>query len=91
MNDKQRAEFEKWAREEGFDTERHNDMNQEIMDWYACGQTDMAWKVWQAAIASVTVELPTLIIDEYDNGDTLEYVEMSELKDALNGAGVKYK
>ena len=76
MNDKQRAEFEKWFPKELEDK---------------AGVKSLMWHVWQAAIASVVVELPTMIIDEYDNGDVLEYVEMSELKDALTNAGVKYK
>jgi len=85
MNEKQRADFEKWAKTNSFqlDVDKYGSYKS-ICTW-------SAWKAWQAAIASVTVELPTLIIDEYDNGDILEYVEMSELKDALSGAGVKYK
>lgn len=56
-----------------------------------CLARQVAWSAWQASRHAVTVDLPTLIIDEYDNGDTLEYVEVSELKEALDKAGITYK
>lgn len=59
MNDKQRAEFEEWAREntDFFEFKQFSGRIRENGN-YACKDEQKAFVVWQAAIASVVVELP---------------------------------
>jgi len=86
MNDKQWAEFENWASKHEYDLTWSS-----AIDCYAIMRTRVVFDAWQSAIASVVVKLPELIIDEYGNGETLEYAEMSELKESLTEAGIRYE
>ena len=80
MSDKQRATFEKWL-QGGYNK-----------DWlvscngYADPTVDRMWLSWQAAIESVVVELP-----KGDGDETGWLVSLTEVEDALDAAGVKYK
>ena len=86
MNDKQRAEFERWASQHEYDLTWIGAIN-----CYAIMRTRIVFDAWCAAIASVAVDLPTAIIDEFENGDTIEYVEISEIKESLSRAGIRYE
>lgn len=59
MNEKQRAEFEKWAVQHKYDLTWIGAIN-----CYAIMRTRIVFDAWQAAIASVVVELPCW--SEYD-------------------------
>lgn len=50
------------------------------------GTESIAWQAWQAAIASAFVELP-----KGDGDETGWLVSLTEVEDALDAAGVKYK
>lgn len=83
MNDKQRAEFEKWA--EGsyvLDKSKYGE--------YLAVKTNLAWKAWQAAIASVVVKLPPRLrgIDEQCRINN-KAVDMMQQK--LTEAGIRYE
>lgn len=81
MNDKQRAEFERWA-------ERyHGSLNMgKVGLIYSNQNVQHDFNVWQAAIASVVVELPETFVDRGDHYAYLEHL----VKQAIEDAGVKY-
>lgn len=82
MNDKQRTEFEKWYRE---------NINKDG-PFMGCGKlmrsehAMFGLMCWQAAISSVVVELPDMIVDSCDHFVYLEHL----VKQAIADAGVKY-
>lgn len=79
MNDKQRAEFEKWYASTDF-WKMENSMAKKI-----------ALDSWQAAIASVVVELPA-IEKAATNEHPSELVYIANyVHDALKSAGVRYE
>lgn len=76
MNDKQRSEFDGWA--EGkyiIDRSKYGD--------YKAASTNRAFDCWQAAIASVVVELP----ESYGIGE----VYLPAMLRALDEAGIRYE
>lgn len=82
MNDKQRAEFEKWL-QEGYNK-----------DWlvscngYADPTVDRMWLSWQAALSSVVVELPEM----HDGSNPCRcYYDKDEVEQALTEAGIRYE
>lgn len=79
MNDKQRAEFEKWAASKGMNVKR----SPYAESGYSFGSTENAWSGWQAAIASVVVELP----ESYGIGE----VYLPAMLRALDEAGIRYE
>lgn len=81
MNDKQRAAFEKWAGQYEYDLTWSN-----AIDCYAIMRTRVVFDAWQAAIASVVVELPELNVDGIDASEFFD-----DVKSALDEAGVKYE
>lgn len=79
MSDKHRAEFENWVKGSYVtDKSKYGE--------YLDVKTNLAWKAWQAAIASVVVELPRSFKDMYD-----QYVyDEQSVKQAIEDAGVKH-
>lgn len=76
MNDKQRAEFEKWAKSKRLNTTRFG-------DGYDYDETDCMWNGWKARSASIVIYLPRPTWnDEYNMGD---------VKQAIENAGVRYE
>lgn len=53
ISDADREQFEAWAVSEGYDVSVTSDHAVMIDGVYAEGDTYSAWKVWQAALASV--------------------------------------
>lgn len=81
MNDKQRAEFEKWL-QEGYNK-----------DWlvscngYADPTVDRMWISWQAAISSVVVDIPSFFSDRYET----DIIYSDDMEKALDKAGIRYE
>ncbi|MEG0921996.1 MAG: hypothetical protein RSD57_12430 [Comamonas sp.] len=59
--DPSREAFEKWAKEEGYDTARTYDTDRSCWVWLNPMTADL-WKAWQAAMAHKEVELPPDVI-----------------------------
>lgn len=85
MNDKQRAEFEKWASQYEYDLTWSS-----AIDCYAIMRTRVVFDAWQAAIASVVVELPPRLrgIDEHCRINN-RAVDLMQQK--LTEAGIRYE
>lgn len=82
MNEKQRAEFEKWASQYEYDLTWSD-----AIDCYAIMRTRVVFDAWQAALASVVVELPSTYYDQF--GDlALDYNATIE---GFDKAGVRYE
>ena len=78
-NEKIRAEFEKWADDNGF----------------RIGERPLLWLAWQASRAALAVELPTrfdagfdAVLHEHQDGEVLEYEATVA---ALTAAGITVK
>ncbi len=81
MSEKQREAFEEWAKSQYLNVFwSHN------IEEYTYTTTQSSWIAWQAAIASVVVELPELYVDGVDAAEFFDDVKL-----ALDEAGVKYK
>ena len=78
MNDKQRAEFEMWYKE------NHTQNVQKLNGEYVHGATERLWQAWQAALESVVVELPDW--SEYDTPRQA----IDACADRIKDAGVKH-
>ena len=93
MSDKMREEFEAWAKENYFDTDKILSFTGKSLDEgrYDNSSTQTAWQAWQASRAALVVKLP-VVVDIYDEhfGDHYEYFEVDDIKKSLDVAGVKY-
>ena len=92
MSDKQRAEFEKWASQHEYDLTWSD-----AIDCYAIMRTRVVFDAWQAAIASVVVELPELEgvdgeCENFNNGFYAGYQDcMDDIKKSIELAGIRYE
>lgn len=79
--EKSRADFEKWAEDQGYYIGRK---------WgeYHAGDTMDAWVAWQASRASLAVELPERF-DKHDSGDWTYWADQVDA--ALSAAGITFK
>lgn len=50
-------------------------------------QEEFAWNVWNAAIASVVVDIPSFFSDRYET----DIVYADDMEKALDEAGVRYE
>lgn len=82
MNDKQRAAFEKWASQYEYDLTWSN-----AIDCYAIMRTRVVFDAWNAAIASVVVDIPSFFSDRYET----DVVYADDMEKALDEAGVRYE
>lgn len=81
--DKQRELFEEWAKAELMNTTKYG-----ATDVYCYPDAHRAWAAWQAAIASVVVDIESLPSASYtDDG----VIYRSHVEDALEKAGIKWK
>lgn len=79
MSEKQRAEFEKWAADKYI-------LERSKSGAYMSVPTRQAFECWQAAIASVVVELP-----EYVANSHIRNIAIDECKTSLDRAGIRYE
>lgn len=82
MNEKHRAGFEKWWVEN--------------CDEYNLTTKLLCWQAWQAAIASVVVELPKVYRDAYADDYTKSASDgrehaIDDFKQSLKEAGIRYE
>lgn len=82
MNDKQRAEFEKWASQHEYDLTWSS-----AIDCYAIMRTRVVFDAWQAAIASVVVVIPSFFSDRYET----DIIYSDDMEKALDRAGIRYE
>ena len=82
MNEKQRAEFEKWAVQHEYDLTWSGAIN-----CYAIMRTRIVFDAWQAAIASVVVDIKNLPSASYASSGV---VYLSDVADAIEKSGVRH-
>lgn len=83
MNEKQRDEFEKWYKE---------NINRDgpflgCKEAFRSEHAAISAKAWQAAIASVVVEIPSFFSDRYET----DIIFSDDMEKVLNKAGIRYE
>ncbi len=82
MTNKRREDFEKLAAKHGYDLGTASD------GLYLDSRTQEVWRFWFSALDSVVVDVSGLCEASYNQSDT---VYRSDVMDALDKAGIKYK